>query len=83
MFPEYTVNIIETYSGKKLLIHNGYPYNKKHKSEGGGYLWCCTRRVCKAYLWISEDTKIVTANPIHDHPPSKYCRLHSGKYIKI
>lgn len=35
--------------GGKILIYNGYRYNK-NKQKGGKIYWCCCRKTCNAYL---------------------------------
>lgn len=35
--------------GGKILIYNGYRYNK-NKQKGGKIYWRCCRKTCKAYL---------------------------------
>lgn len=59
--------------GGKILIYEGYRYNK-NKQKGGKIYWRCCRKTCKAYLQTASfdideddpDIRVLSAQP-HSH----------------
>ncbi|KAH9645075.1 hypothetical protein HF086_005620 [Spodoptera exigua] len=71
--------------GSKLLLINGFTFNKSGYIRNRGYRYTCSwyKKNCRAFAHISPDDVILKANLEHNHLPTRYAQVEGGKYIKL
>ncbi|KAF9796479.1 hypothetical protein SFRURICE_014650, partial [Spodoptera frugiperda] len=79
------IQYITLLRGARLLLINGFSFNKSGHIGNRGYRYTCSqyKKKCRAFAHISSNDTILKANLEHNHLPTQYARVKDGKYIKL
>uniref|UniRef100_A0A2S2NXU0 MULE transposase domain-containing protein n=1 Tax=Schizaphis graminum TaxID=13262 RepID=A0A2S2NXU0_SCHGA len=61
------VSVMYSEKNKKLYIINGYKFHFNKFLNNNIQRWACTKRMCKAYFKLNENSEFVFSVLIHDH----------------
>lgn len=70
-------------NGRVYYLYEGYTYTYGYKSRKGINWRCTKKRLCNAFIVVTEDGELVLVRGEHSHERNLYQNLTNGKYVKV